>query len=157
MRRHLGSCGLGQCNLALIHDYTYTEVLCFSMISSPKKEKIIEQQLLLDQLGEELAKFNLSMTSSVKENCGDGPDARISDKRPHTVPFGNYWGHHVYSPSRQDSKQVSHVSASVLLRSSGYLDYLSVCKVSGGFLCLLDSWTLLYVLFLFSAAKTKDQ
>ncbi|KAM7323043.1 hypothetical protein ACRRTK_018548 [Alexandromys fortis] len=71
-----------------------------------QKEKIIEQQLLLDQLGEELAKFNLSMTSSVKENCGDGPDARISDKRPHTVPFGNYWGHRVYSPSRQDSKQV---------------------------------------------------
>ncbi|XP_075825557.1 kinesin-like protein KIF27 [Microtus pennsylvanicus] len=71
-----------------------------------QKEKIIEQQLLLDQLGEELAKFNLSMTSSVKENCGDGPDARISEKRPHTVPFGNYWGHRVYSPSRQDSKQV---------------------------------------------------
>ncbi|CAO2596212.1 Kinesin-like protein KIF27 [Lemmus lemmus] len=71
-----------------------------------QKEKIIEQQLLVDQLSEELAKFNLSMTSSVKENCGDGPDARISDKRPHTVPFGNYWGHRVYSPSRQDSKQV---------------------------------------------------
>ncbi|KAK7811999.1 hypothetical protein U0070_018559 [Myodes glareolus] len=71
-----------------------------------QKEKIIEQQLLLDQLGEELAKFNLSMTSSVKENCGDGPDARGSEKRPHTVPFGNYWGHRVYSPSRQDSKQV---------------------------------------------------
>ncbi|XP_038189649.1 kinesin-like protein KIF27 [Arvicola amphibius] len=71
-----------------------------------QKEKIIEQQLLLDQLGEELAKFNLSMTSSVKENCGDGPDARASEKRPHTVPFGSYWGHRVYSPSRQDSKQV---------------------------------------------------
>ncbi|XP_005355345.1 kinesin-like protein KIF27 [Microtus ochrogaster] len=75
-------------------------------VNRSQKEKIIEQQLLLDQLGEELAKFNLSMTSSVKENCGDGPDARISEKRPHTVPFGNYWGHRVYSPSQQDSKQV---------------------------------------------------
>lgn len=132
-----------------------THILKFSIISSTKEEKIIEQQLLLDQLGEELAKFNQSMTSSVKENCSNGPDARISEKRPHTAPFSNYWGHHVYSPSRQDSKQVSQVLASVLLRSSSYLEYLSVCKVSGGFLCLLVSWTLLYVLFLLSAFKIK--
>ncbi|XP_036044258.1 kinesin-like protein KIF27 isoform X2 [Onychomys torridus] len=71
-----------------------------------QNEKIIEQQLLVDQLSEELAKFNLSVTSSVKENCGDGPDARISEKRPHTVPCDNHGGHHVYIPSRQDSKQV---------------------------------------------------
>ncbi|XP_052583474.1 kinesin-like protein KIF27 isoform X3 [Peromyscus californicus insignis] len=71
-----------------------------------QNEKIIEQQLLVDQLSEELAKFNLSVTSSVKENCGDGPDARISEKRPHTVPFDSHGGHHVYIPARQDSKQV---------------------------------------------------
>ncbi|XP_028719043.1 kinesin-like protein KIF27 isoform X2 [Peromyscus leucopus] len=71
-----------------------------------QNEKIIEQQLLVDQLSEELAKFNLSVPSSVKENCGDGPDARISEKRPHTVPCDSHGGHHVYIPSRQDSKQV---------------------------------------------------
>ncbi|XP_059118796.1 kinesin-like protein KIF27 isoform X3 [Peromyscus eremicus] len=71
-----------------------------------QNEKIIEQQLLVDQLSEELAKFNLSVTSSVKENCGDGPDARISEKRPHTVPCDSHGGHHVYIPARQDSKQV---------------------------------------------------
>ncbi|KAL1783982.1 kinesin KIF27 isoform X1 [Sigmodon hispidus] len=72
-----------------------------------QNEKIIEQQLLVDQLSEELAKFNLSVTSSVKENCGDGPDAKMSVKRPHTVPFDSRWGHHVYTPSKQGSKQVS--------------------------------------------------
>ncbi|XP_040612015.1 kinesin-like protein KIF27 [Mesocricetus auratus] len=71
-----------------------------------QNEKIIKQQLLVSQLSEELAKFNLSMTSSVKESCGDGPDARISENRPHTVPFDSHWGHRVYIPPRQDSKQV---------------------------------------------------
>ncbi|XP_055485270.1 kinesin-like protein KIF27 isoform X1 [Psammomys obesus] len=71
-----------------------------------QNEKILQQQLLVDQLSGELAKFNLSMTSSVKESCGDGPDTRISEKRPHTVPFDNHWGHYVYIPSRQDFKQV---------------------------------------------------
>ncbi|XP_055978443.1 kinesin-like protein KIF27 [Sorex fumeus] len=67
-------------------------------------EKIIEQQLLVDQLSEELTKLNLSM-SSVKEICGDGPDARISERRPHTVPFDTRLGHYVYVPG-SDSRKV---------------------------------------------------
>ncbi|ELW68452.1 kinesin-like protein KIF27 [Tupaia chinensis] len=71
-----------------------------------QNEKIIEQQLLMDQLSEELTKLNLSMTSSAKENCGDGPDARIPEKRPYTVPFDTRLGHYIYIPSRQDSRKV---------------------------------------------------
>ncbi|KAM9207102.1 kinesin-like protein KIF27 isoform 7-T7 [Dugong dugon] len=71
-----------------------------------QNEKIIEQQLLVDQLSEELTKLNLSMTSSVKETCGDGPDARIPEKRPFTVPFDNHLGHYVYIPARPDSRKV---------------------------------------------------
>uniref|UniRef100_A0A2K6FK32 Kinesin family member 27 n=1 Tax=Propithecus coquereli TaxID=379532 RepID=A0A2K6FK32_PROCO len=71
-----------------------------------QNEKIIEQQLLVDQLSEELTKLNLSMTSSAKENCGDGPDARIPEKRPYTVPFDTRLGHYMYIPSRQDSKKL---------------------------------------------------
>ncbi|XP_016870395.1 kinesin-like protein KIF27 isoform X4 [Homo sapiens] len=69
-------------------------------------EKIIEQQLLVDQLSEELTKLNLSVTSSAKENCGDGPDARIPERRPYTVPFDTHLGHYIYIPSRQDSRKV---------------------------------------------------
>lgn len=85
-----------------------TEVLCFpnSCFSSAKNEKIIEQQLLVDQLSEELTKLNLSMTSSAKENCGDGPDARIPERRPHTVPFDTRLGRCIYIPSRQDARKV---------------------------------------------------
>ncbi|KAM4849670.1 kinesin-like protein KIF27 isoform X3 [Urocitellus parryii] len=68
-----------------------------------QNEKIIEQQLLVDQLSEELTKLNLSMT---KESCGDGPDARIPEKRPYTVPFDTRLGHYIYIPSRQDSRKV---------------------------------------------------
>ncbi|XP_053432463.1 kinesin-like protein KIF27 [Nycticebus coucang] len=71
-----------------------------------QNEKIIEQQLLVDQLSEELTKLNLSMTSSSKENCGDGPDARIPEKRPYTVPFDTHLSHYIYIPSRQDSRKV---------------------------------------------------
>ncbi|XP_042636611.1 kinesin-like protein KIF27 [Orycteropus afer afer] len=71
-----------------------------------QNEKIIEQQLLVDQLSEELTKLNMSMTSSVKENCGDGPDARIPEKRPFTVPFDNHLGHYIYIPVRPDSRKV---------------------------------------------------
>ncbi|XP_007467502.1 PREDICTED: kinesin-like protein KIF27 isoform X3 [Lipotes vexillifer] len=68
-----------------------------------QNEKIIEQQLLVDQLSEELTKLNLSVTSSVKETCGDGPDARIPEKRPYTVPFDTRLGH---IPARSDSRKV---------------------------------------------------
>ncbi|XP_075405950.1 kinesin-like protein KIF27 isoform X2 [Tenrec ecaudatus] len=71
-----------------------------------QNEKIIEQQLLVDQLSEELTKLNLSMTSSVKETCGDGPDARILEKRPFTVPFDNHLRHYIYIPARPDSRKV---------------------------------------------------
>ncbi|XP_062936314.1 kinesin-like protein KIF27 isoform X3 [Cynocephalus volans] len=71
-----------------------------------QNEKIIEQQLLLDQLSEELTKLSLSMTSSAKENCGDGPDSRIPEKRPYTVPCDTLLGHYIYIPSRQDSRKV---------------------------------------------------
>ncbi|KAI2552996.1 kinesin family member 27 [Homo sapiens] len=71
-----------------------------------QNEKIIEQQLLVDQLSEELTKLNLSVTSSAKENCGDGPDARIPERRPYTVPFDTHLGHYIYIPSRQDSRKV---------------------------------------------------
>ncbi|XP_065802484.1 kinesin-like protein KIF27 isoform X2 [Muntiacus reevesi] len=77
-----------------------------------QNEKIIEQQLLVDQLSEELTKLNLSMTSSVKETCGDGPDTRILEKRPYTVPFDTRLGHYIYSPARLDSRKV-HTSPSV--------------------------------------------
>ncbi|XP_022368355.1 kinesin-like protein KIF27 isoform X4 [Enhydra lutris kenyoni] len=71
-----------------------------------QNEKIIEQQLLVDQLSEELSKLNLSMTSSATEPCGDGPDTRTASKRPCTVPFDSRLGHYIYIPARPGSRKV---------------------------------------------------
>ncbi|XP_058551564.1 kinesin-like protein KIF27 isoform X3 [Neofelis nebulosa] len=71
-----------------------------------QNEKIIEQQLLVDQLSEELARLDLSMTSSATETCGDGPDTRTPGKRPCTVPFDTRLGHYIYIPARSDSRKV---------------------------------------------------
>lgn len=60
----------------------------------------------MDQLNEELTKLNLSMNSSVKETCGDGPDARLPEKRPYTVPFDTHLGHYIYVPPRSDARKV---------------------------------------------------
>lgn len=89
----------------------YAEGLFLKHLSSTQNEKIIEQQLLVDQLSEELAKRSSSMPTSTKESCGDGPDARAPEKRPHTAPFDSHWGHYVYIPSRQDFKKVSQALA----------------------------------------------
>uniref|UniRef100_A0A8C7B2E6 Kinesin family member 27 n=1 Tax=Neovison vison TaxID=452646 RepID=A0A8C7B2E6_NEOVI len=92
----------------IFNHYTHTEVLYFKNVHlfSTKNEKIIEQQLLVDQLSEELSKLNLSMTSSATEPCGDGPDTRTATKRPCTVPFDSRLGHYIYIPARPGSRKV---------------------------------------------------
>lgn len=92
----------------IFNHYTLTGVLYFKHVhlSFTKNEKIIEQQLLVDQLSEELARLNLSMTSSATETCGDGPDTRTPGKRPCTVPFDTRLGHYIYIPARSDSRKV---------------------------------------------------
>nr|XP_012635274.1 kinesin-like protein KIF27 isoform X3 [Microcebus murinus] len=94
-----------------------------------QNEKIIEQQLLVEQLSEELTKLNLSMTSSAKENCGDGPDARIPEKRPYTVPFDTRLGHYIYIPSRQDSKKGGGITRKIYTSPPLY----SLDRVFAGF------------------------
>ncbi|KAM5298986.1 kinesin-like protein KIF27 isoform 4-T4 [Ctenodactylus gundi] len=71
-----------------------------------QNEKIIEQQLLVNQLSEEVTKLTLSVPCAAKEDCGDGPAPSVTDKRPHTVPLDARLGHYIYIPSRQDSRKV---------------------------------------------------
>lgn len=84
----------------------YLDPLFLKFSSSTKNEKVIEQQLLVEQLSEEQTKHNLSMTSSAKETCGDGPDTRIPEKRPYTVPFDARLGYCIYPSARSDSRKV---------------------------------------------------
>ncbi|XP_044514442.1 kinesin-like protein KIF27 isoform X2 [Gracilinanus agilis] len=71
-----------------------------------QNDKIVEQQLLVNQLNEELMKLNMSIASVSKGTCGDGPDTKISEKRPYTVPLDNSFGHYVYIPTWPDARKV---------------------------------------------------
>ncbi|XP_023619400.1 kinesin-like protein KIF27 isoform X2 [Myotis lucifugus] len=97
-----GSCGIG--NLEEGPQHIRVNQLKREL-KKCQNEKIIEQQLL-DQLSGEPTKLNLSMTSSAKEICGDGPDARIPEKRPYTVPFDARLGRYIYIPERSDARKV---------------------------------------------------
>ncbi|XP_059513008.1 kinesin-like protein KIF27 isoform X4 [Myotis daubentonii] len=96
-----GSCGIG--NLEEGPQHIRVNQLKREL-KKCQNEKIIEQQLL-DQLSGEPTKLNLSMTSSAKEICGDGPDARIPEKRPYTVPFDARLGRYIYIPERSDARK----------------------------------------------------
>ncbi|XP_048360638.1 kinesin-like protein KIF27 isoform X3 [Sphaerodactylus townsendi] len=50
-----------------------------------QNEKMVEQQLIIDQLNDKLEK--MSSSSSSRGDCGDGPAALISAKRPYSVPL----------------------------------------------------------------------
>ncbi|XP_074052744.1 kinesin-like protein KIF27 isoform X2 [Macrotis lagotis] len=71
-----------------------------------QNDKILEQQLLVNQLNEELMKLNMSIASVSKGTCGDGPDNKMSEKRPYTVPLDNSFGHYVYVPTWPEARKV---------------------------------------------------
>ncbi|XP_036594742.1 kinesin-like protein KIF27 [Trichosurus vulpecula] len=71
-----------------------------------QNDKIVEQQLLVNQLNEELVKLNMSIASVSKGTCGDGPDTKIPEKRPYTVPLDNSFGHYVYVPTWPEARKV---------------------------------------------------
>ncbi|XP_078008797.1 kinesin-like protein KIF27 isoform X3 [Phascolarctos cinereus] len=71
-----------------------------------QNDKIVEQQLLVNQLNEELTKLNMSIASVSRGTCGDGPDTKISEKRPYTVPLDNSFGHYIYVPTWPDARKV---------------------------------------------------
>ncbi|XP_043839764.1 LOW QUALITY PROTEIN: kinesin-like protein KIF27 [Dromiciops gliroides] len=71
-----------------------------------QNDKIVEQQLLVNQLNEELMKLNMSIASVSKGTCGDGPDTKITEKRPYTVPLDNSFGHYIYVPTWPDARKV---------------------------------------------------
>ncbi|XP_072461620.1 kinesin-like protein KIF27 isoform X2 [Notamacropus eugenii] len=47
-----------------------------------QNDKIVEQQLLVNQLNEELMKLNMSIASVSKGTCGDGPDTKVHTSPP---------------------------------------------------------------------------
>ncbi|XP_062985453.1 kinesin-like protein KIF27 isoform X3 [Elgaria multicarinata webbii] len=69
-----------------------------------QNEKLVEQQLVIDQLNDTLEKMSKASASSGA--CGDGPATLISAKRPYSVPLTKHLVQSINAPVGLDSRKV---------------------------------------------------
>ncbi|XP_060091391.1 kinesin-like protein KIF27 [Heteronotia binoei] len=96
-----------------------------------QNEKMVEQQLIIDQLNDKLEK--MTNGSASRSDCGDGPAALIFAKRPYSVPLTKRLGQSINMPVGLDSRKVhtspptyslNRVMAGFRTRSQIMLDYI---------------------------------
>ncbi|NWJ04270.1 KIF27 protein, partial [Crypturellus undulatus] len=71
-----------------------------------QNEKIVEQQILIDQLKEKLEKFMALKSSDFPSACGDGPSATASARRPYSVPLTRSLLYSLHPPSGTEARKV---------------------------------------------------
>ncbi|XP_009585168.1 PREDICTED: kinesin-like protein KIF27 [Fulmarus glacialis] len=71
-----------------------------------QNEKMVEQQMLIDQLKEKLEKFTDVKTLDFSSACGDGPAVVASARRPYSVPLTKSLLHSLYPPSGTETRKV---------------------------------------------------
>nr|XP_020668494.1 kinesin-like protein KIF27 isoform X1 [Pogona vitticeps]XP_020668495.1 kinesin-like protein KIF27 isoform X1 [Pogona vitticeps] len=96
-----------------------------------QNEKMVEQQLIIDQLNDSLEKMEKASISSGA--CGDGPATVISMKRPYSVPLTKRLIQSINTPMGLDSRKVhtspptyslNRVMAGFQTRSQIILDHI---------------------------------
>ncbi|NWW46709.1 KIF27 protein, partial [Pedionomus torquatus] len=71
-----------------------------------QNEKMVEQQMLIDQLQEKLEKCTDVKTSDFSSACGGGPAVVASARRPYSVPLTKRLLHSLHSPSKTENRKV---------------------------------------------------
>ncbi|XP_043403255.1 kinesin-like protein KIF27 isoform X2 [Chelonia mydas] len=71
-----------------------------------QNEKMVEQQLLIDQLKDKLEKLTVTTASVSRGACGDGPAAVTSARRPYSVPLTNSLVHSIHMATGLESRKV---------------------------------------------------
>ncbi|KAM9586579.1 kinesin-like protein KIF27 isoform 3-T4 [Morphnus guianensis] len=71
-----------------------------------QNEKMVEQQMLIDQLKEKLEKFTDVKTLDFSSACGDGPVIVASARRPYSVPLTKSLLHSLQPPSGTETRKV---------------------------------------------------
>ncbi|XP_034630134.1 kinesin-like protein KIF27 isoform X2 [Trachemys scripta elegans] len=71
-----------------------------------QNEKMVEQQLLIDQLKDKLEKLTVTTASVSRDACGDGPAAVTSARRPYSVPLTNSLVHSIHMAPGLESRKV---------------------------------------------------
>ncbi|NXI68952.1 KIF27 protein, partial [Anseranas semipalmata] len=71
-----------------------------------QNEKMVEQQILINQLKEKLEKFTATKTLDFSSACGDGTAVVASARRPYTVPLTKSLQHSLHPPSGIETRKV---------------------------------------------------
>ncbi|XP_075344349.1 kinesin-like protein KIF27 [Mycteria americana] len=71
-----------------------------------QNEKMVEQQMLIDQLKEKLEKFTDVKTLDFSNSCEDGPAVVASARRPYSVPLTKSLLHSLHPPSGTETRKV---------------------------------------------------
>uniref|UniRef100_A0A8B9T957 Uncharacterized protein n=1 Tax=Anas platyrhynchos TaxID=8839 RepID=A0A8B9T957_ANAPL len=71
-----------------------------------QNEKMVEQQILIDQLKEKLEKLMVVKTWDFSSACGDGPAVTASARRPYSVPLLKSMLHSLYPSSGTETGKV---------------------------------------------------
>ncbi|NXE78169.1 KIF27 protein, partial [Cochlearius cochlearius] len=71
-----------------------------------QNEKMVEQQMLIDQLKEKLENFTDVKTLDFSSACGDGPTVVASARRPYSVPLTKRLLHSLHPPSATETRKV---------------------------------------------------
>ncbi|KGL80860.1 Kinesin-like KIF27, partial [Tinamus guttatus] len=98
-----------------------------------QNEKIVEQQILIDQLKQKLEKFMTMKSSDFPSACGDGPSAPTSARRPYSVPLTRSLLRSLHPPSGTEARKayssppaasLARVLAGFRARSQMMLSYI---------------------------------
>uniref|UniRef100_A0A8C2Y9Y1 Kinesin family member 27 n=1 Tax=Coturnix japonica TaxID=93934 RepID=A0A8C2Y9Y1_COTJA len=71
-----------------------------------QNEKIVEQQVLIDQLKEKLEKFTVVKTLDISSACEDEPGVVASARRPYSVPLTKSLLYSLHPPSGTEARKV---------------------------------------------------
>ncbi|NWY04220.1 KIF27 protein, partial [Nothoprocta ornata] len=71
-----------------------------------QNEKIVEQQILIDQLKEKLEKFMAVKASDFPSACGDGPSAAACTRRPYSVPLTRSLLRALHPPAGTEAREI---------------------------------------------------
>nr|XP_009503365.1 PREDICTED: kinesin-like protein KIF27 [Phalacrocorax carbo] len=71
-----------------------------------QNEKMVEQQMLIDQLKEKLQSFTDVKTSDFSSACGNGPAVVAPARRPYSVPLTKSLVHSLHPPSGTETRKV---------------------------------------------------
>ncbi|XP_019466432.1 kinesin-like protein KIF27 isoform X2 [Meleagris gallopavo] len=80
-------------------------VVCLLLFSN-ENEKMVEQQILIDQLKEKLEKFTVVKTLDISSACEDEPAVVASARRPYSVPLTKSLLHSLHPTSGTETRKV---------------------------------------------------